>query len=182
MRRILGPLRRASTREPVAAPLRLAFVAGGVDSLVLLTAVDAARRVSGAPSLWTSEPGEDPPWGRRETSVLLSVTAATVAWEALADGRTLGRAVAGIRLERDSGQPLDLRTAVIRAFGGYVIGLVTQQPLRLLMRADPALTWGIAGAVAVARIAARAADPQKRSLEDRVAGTRLVRSYPWWRR
>ncbi len=161
------------------APLRLAFVAGGVDGLVFLAVVDAARRAYGAPSFWTSE---DPSWERRDTAVTLALAAATVVGEVLADGRTLGRAVAGIRLERGSGQPLDLRTAAVRALGGYVAGLVAQRPMRLLVGAHPALMWGYAGVVGVARIAARAADPRKRSLEDRIAGTWLVRSRPLWRR
>ncbi len=97
------------------APLRLAFVAGGVDGLVFLAVVDAARRAYGAPSFWTSE---DPSWERRDTAVTLALAAATVVGEVLADGRTLGRAVAGIRLERGSGQPLDLRTAASGRWAG----------------------------------------------------------------
>ena len=69
-------------------------------------------------------------------------------------GRTLGKWVAGLRIERKDGEPLSVRRALLRHMAGY--------PLTLL-------TLGLGFLVA-------AFDPQGRALHDRLAGTVVVRS------
>ena len=71
-------------------------------------------------------------------------------------GRTLGKWVAGLRIERRDGETLSVRRALLRHLVGY--------PLTLL-------TLGLGFLLA-------AFDPQGRALHDRVAGTVVVRSRP----
>jgi uncharacterized RDD family membrane protein YckC len=69
-------------------------------------------------------------------------------------GRTLGKWIAGLRIERRDGEPLSIRRALLRHLVGY--------PLTLL-------TFGLGFLLA-------AFDPQGRALHDRLAGTVVVRS------
>jgi uncharacterized RDD family membrane protein YckC len=69
-------------------------------------------------------------------------------------GRTLGKWVAGLRIERKDGEPLSVGRALLRHMVGY--------PLTLL-------TLGLGFLLA-------AFDPQGRALHDRLAGTVVVRS------
>jgi uncharacterized RDD family membrane protein YckC len=71
-------------------------------------------------------------------------------------GRTLGKWMAGLRIERRDGEPLSVRRALLRHLVGY--------PLTLL-------TLGFGFLVA-------AFDPQGRALHDWLAGTVVVRSRP----
>jgi uncharacterized RDD family membrane protein YckC len=69
-------------------------------------------------------------------------------------GRTLGKWVAGLRIERRDGEELSVRRALLRHLVGY--------PLTIL-------TLGLGFLVS-------AFDPQGRALHDRIAGTVVVRS------
>ena len=71
-------------------------------------------------------------------------------------GRTLGKWMAGLRIERKDGEPLSVRRALLRHLVGY--------PLTLL-------TLGLGFLVS-------AFDPQGRALHDWLAGTVVVRSRP----
>jgi uncharacterized RDD family membrane protein YckC len=71
-------------------------------------------------------------------------------------GRTLGKWVAGLRIERKDGEVLSVRRALLRHLVGYPLTLVT---------------LGLGFLVA-------AFDPQGRALHDRLAGTVVVRSRP----
>jgi uncharacterized RDD family membrane protein YckC len=102
--------------------------------------------------------------GRRGSAFFL--TAGYVATAAVAflnfvvianlSGRTLGKWLAGLRIERKDGEPLSVRRALLRHLVGY--------PLTLL-------TLGLGFLVA-------AFDPQGRALHDWLAGTVVVRSRP----
>ena len=102
--------------------------------------------------------------GRRGSAFVLTagyVTTAAVAFLnfvvlANLSGRTLGKWVAGLRIERKDGEALSVRRALLRHLVGY--------PLTIL-------TLGLGFLVA-------AFDPQGRALHDWLAGTVVVRSRP----
>jgi uncharacterized RDD family membrane protein YckC len=102
--------------------------------------------------------------GRRGSAFILTVGYIATAGVALLNfvvianlgGRTLGKWMAGLRIERKDGGALSVRRALLRHLVGY--------PLTLL-------TLGLGFLVS-------AFDPQGRALHDRLAGTVVVRSRP----
>ena len=172
-----GSRSRAGTSPSVA---RLG-VAGIVDGALAFAALDLAHRASGLGSILAAvdAPSGSPPTAvqkrrRRDGLVAGALWVTVVACADTRAGRTPGRALAGIRLERRDGKPLTPARIIVRQW--------TPTARRLALRAlwphippkaRPAAWLGSLG-VAFAFLAVPTAEGERRSMGDWVAGTRLV--------
>ncbi|HEX8556791.1 MAG TPA: RDD family protein [Pyrinomonadaceae bacterium] len=148
-----GASRAAVNYERLRAPFSLRCGALLVDYVIIVS-------VLAATTLLARVFGD----GRRGAAFILTVgylTTAAVAFinfvlVANLSGRTLGKWVAGLRIERKDGEPLSVGRALLRHLVGYPLTLAT---------------LGLGFLVA-------AFDPQGRALHDWLAGTVVVRSRP----
>jgi len=172
--------------------------AGVVDLVFVFGAVDAAYRASGSGSIFaqlregaaldaaaeaagaaaaTQNSGwrdEEPARRRREGLVAAGLWLSVVAWADANAGRTPGRAVAGLRLERRDGQHLTLARAVIRESTPRVRRAVLKALWPQITRGNRQVAFLASVGLVFAGLAVRAVDDQRRTMGDWVAGTRLV--------
>lgn len=102
------------------------------------------------------------------------VLALTVWADVRLDGRTPGRAVAGLRLVQSDGTALTVSQAVLRECAPAVGGLATDAALRLLIPDDRLVRRLVRMAASFVALPLVLADSERRTLADRLAGTRLA--------
>lgn len=168
-------------------------LAGIVDGSLAFAALDAAHRASGRGSVFRRRGVEAPTGGqaavvmpsrelpnaeqtrdRRDGLVAAVLWLTVMACADTSAGRTPGRAVAGIRLERRDGEPMTLARLTIRHWTPTARRLGVRALWRHLppeiRRFVPLASLGVAFAV----LAVQTGDGERRSMGDWVAGTRLV--------
>lgn len=154
-----------------------------VDLAFGIVAVDAACRAGGSGSMLAQiresvaldAAPEAVARYRPEDLLAASLWLSVVAWADANAGRTPGRAVAGLRLERRDGQRLTLARMVIRESTADVRHAVVKALWPRLTRRDRQVAALALAGLNVAGLAVRAVDDERRTMGDWVAGTRLVR-------
>jgi uncharacterized RDD family membrane protein YckC len=176
------------------ARLEARLVAFLVDSVVLLSFVLVLLAVAGLQLLLTSDLGKEDPPDSSFYAILGIVMAVIPLWLAFNvvlcrwRGQTVGKYVADIKIVREDGRPLDLRTSLIRFL--VLHPLLFHPFLALLWLLTAAVTVSVTLSVAVLVVTAALVflslaapfltagslflDGRRRALHDRVAGTTVV--------
>jgi uncharacterized RDD family membrane protein YckC len=169
----------------------VAFV---VDSVVLLSFVFVFLAVAGLQLLIASDFGKEDPPDSSFYAILAIAMAVIPLWLAFNvvlchwRGQTVGKYVAAIKVVRDDGRPLDLRTSLVRFLPLHPLLFHPFLALLWLLTAAVATSVTVSVAVLVVTLAlvflslagpflatgSILLDDRRRALHDRVAGTTVV--------
>jgi uncharacterized RDD family membrane protein YckC len=176
------------------ARLEARLVAFVVDSIVLLSFVLVFLAVAGLQLLITSDFGKEDPPDSSFYAILAIAMAVIPLWLAFNvvlchwRGQTVGKYVAAIKVVRDDGRPLDLRTSLVRFLLLHPLLFHPFLALLWLLTAAVATSVTVSVAVLVVTLAlvflslagpflatgSILLDDRRRALHDRVAGTTVV--------
>ena len=176
------------------ARLEARLVAFVVDSVVLLSFVLIFLAVAGLQLLITSDFGDEDPPNSSFYAILAIAMAVIPLWLAFnvvlcrRRGQTVGKYVADIKVVRDDGRPLDLRTSLVRFLLLHPLLFHPFLALPWLLTAAVATSVTINAVVLVVTLAlvflslagpilaagSVLLDGRRRALHDRVAGTTVV--------
>jgi uncharacterized RDD family membrane protein YckC len=176
------------------ARLEARLVAFVVDSIVLLSFVLVFLAVAGLQLLITSDFGKEDPPDSSFYAILAIAMAVIPLWLAFNvvlchwRGQTVGKYVAAIKVVRDDGRPLDLRTSLVRFLLLHPLLFHPFLALLWLLTAAVATSVTVSVAVLVVTLAlvflslagpflatgSILLDGRRRALHDRVAGTTVV--------
>jgi uncharacterized RDD family membrane protein YckC len=176
------------------ARLEARLVAFVVDSVVLLSFVFVFLAVAGLQLLIASDFGKEDPPDSSFYAILAIAMAVIPLWLAFNvvlchwRGQTVGKYVAAIKVVRDDGRPLDLRTSLVRFLPLHPLLFHPFLALLWLLTAAVATSVPVSVAVLVVTLAlvflslagpflatgSILRDDRRRALHDRVAGTTVV--------
>jgi uncharacterized RDD family membrane protein YckC len=176
------------------ARLEARLVAFVVDSVVLLSFVFVFLAVAGLQLLIASDFGKEDPPDSSFYAILAIAMAVIPLWLAFNvvlchwRGQTVGKYVAAIKVVRDDGRPLDLRTSLVRFLPLHPLLFHPFLALLWLLTAAVATSVTVSVAVLVVTLAlvflslagpflatgSVLLDDRRRALHDRVAGTTVV--------
>jgi uncharacterized RDD family membrane protein YckC len=122
----MGVVASLITGDAVTLDLRIAALPSRAIALAVDVAIQVAILVAGMVLLaWLFDAGGSP--GAQAASTLLVVVLALVVWPTLIEtvtrGRSLGKAVMGLRVVRDDGGPIRMRHSLVRALAMVFIDL-----------------------------------------------------------
>lgn len=185
--------------DPVPSVPRLtvaSLVDGSLLTGAVLPALSAGGAASAPRSTWVDgrDPQEPPSWSEIRARVRAAAPDAAqearlrrIAWgqtllflagvvwaDVRLEGRTPGRALAGIRLVRRDGTPLTVSQAILRECAPAVRQLATDALVRLAFPDDRLVQRLGKLATAFAAPTVLLLDGERRTLGDRLAGTRLI--------